>query len=276
MKDNIVNLEEEYLKKKNAEAFGYLMNRQFEKTIEVLKEPLAKIKGPMIENKYCPQNIFESGIILNFLNKKVEQKDFAKINYYDFFLMSGSAKYNLGQYDESRKDYQTALELNPASAVARLQVQEINKIQKQYDDFLDDVRELLRLAYRRADIARGYRNIGFYLYDKKDYEMALVSYFLSNVYDMSELATNEIKHIGESKGIDLNSKAWLSEEMLREFSNKYNITLTPNDKIVTFALAMAEDANKKKAFKVEKFAYQVAYELTLEEEYKKKYKEIKE
>lgn len=274
MENKIVNLEEEYFKKKNQEAYVALMNREFEKVIAILKEPIEKIENSVKKSVYCPQNIFEAGILLNFFDNKIEQKDFSKVNYYDFFLMSGAAKYNLSLLDESKSDYQKAIQFNPTSAVARLQVLEIEKCQKQYDTFLLEVQEFFKYAYRRGDIARAYRDIGYYLYDKKDYEMALVAYYLSNIYEMSELAINEIKHIEKEAGIDLESKAWLSEEMMGKLTNQYKIPLLPNEKLTSLALALAEDATQKGALKVAKFAYQVAYELTLEEKYRQKIEEF--
>lgn len=275
MENNVINLEVEYFKKKNQEAYQTLMNKDFEKVNELLKEPLDKIQNSVKENTYCPQNIFEAGIFLNFLDKKVEQKDFANINYYDFYLISAAANYNLNLLEKSREDYVKAIEFNPASSIARLQVLEIDKRQKNYDTYLEDVKEFFKYAYRRTDIAKAYRDVGYYLYEVKDYEMALVAYYLSNVYEFTEAAINEIKHIGEVEKIDLDSKAWLSEEMMGEFSNKYKIPLLPSEKLTSLAIAMANDAESKKALPVAKFAYQVAYELTLEEEYLKKIEEMK-
>jgi len=270
MENNIVNLEEEYFKKKNQEAFGMLVNKEFEKVTVALEEPLNKIENSVKEKVYCPQNIFEAGIFLNFLGEKVEPKDFAKINYYDFYLMAGSANYNLEQFDKSKENYEKAIAFNPASSVARLQLLEIAKRQKNYDTYLEDVKDFFKYAYRRKDIAKVYRDIGYYLYDTKDYEMALVAYYLSNAYEFTELSIKEIKHIAETAQIDLDSKAWLSEEMMEEFHKKYKIPLLPSENLTSLAIAIAKDADNKKAYKAAQFAYQVAYELTLEEEYRKK------
>lgn len=275
MENNIVNLEEEYFKKRNKEAYTKLMNREFEDVKNLLKEPIEKIETTVTEKVYCPQNIFEAGIFLNFLDEKVEQKKFAKINYYDFYLMNAAANYNLSLLEEAKKDYEKAVEFNPASSIARIQILEINKKLKKYDTYLEDVKDLFKYAYRRTDLARAYRDAGYYLYETKDYEMALVAYYLSNVYEFTETAINEIKHIGEVAKIDLDSKAWLSEEMMGEFFEKYKIPLLPSEKLTSLALAMADDAEKKNANNVARFAYQVAYELTLEDEYRKKVEELK-
>ena len=71
MENNIVNLEEEYFKKKNQEAYQKLVNREFKEAKEILKEPIEKIEISVKEQVYCPQNVFEAGIFLNFLGKSV-------------------------------------------------------------------------------------------------------------------------------------------------------------------------------------------------------------
>lgn len=276
MENNIVDIENEYFKKKNKEAYELLINKEFEKVVDILKEPIEKINKKLEEDKkYCPQNIFEATIFMNFLQPKLKQEDFAKINYYDFYLMNAAANYNLENFEESRKSYEKAIELNPASAIAKLQVLEMDKKEKRFDCFIDDVKNVFDFAYRRADMARAYRNVGYYLYEQKDYEMAIVAYYLSNIYQMTELSMQEVNHIAEVANIDLNEKQWLSEEMMGDFYEKYKIPLLPNQNLAKLAIIMADDAYEKKAYKAAQFTYGVAYELTLEDEYLKKIEELK-
>ena len=121
-----------------------------------------------------------------------------------------------------------------------------------------------------------YRDLGFYLFEKEDYEMAIVAYYLSNVYEVTENSMNEVKHISEVAKIDIDSKQWLSEEMMSELYDKYKVPLLPNQNLVKLSIAMANDAYEKKAYQTSLFSYQIAYELTLEEEYIEKIKELKE
>lgn len=275
MENNVVNLEDEFLKKKNKEALESLMNKDFAKVKEILKEPIEKIDEKLKGQKtYCPQNIFDATIFMNYLEPKAEQKDFAKLNYYDFYLMMGATSYNLNEYDDSRKYYEKALALNPASSVARLQLFEMDKREKKFDTFAEDVKDFFEFAYRRADIAKAYRDIGFYLYEQKDYEMSIVAYYLSNVYQATEISMQEVKHIAEKENIDLDSKQWLSEEMMGEFYDKYKFPLLPSQKLVKLADVLANDAYEKKALKTAQFAYTVAYELTLDDRYLEKVKEL--
>lgn len=275
MENKVINLEEEYFKKKNKEAYEMLKNREFLKTKEILKEPIEKIDVKLSEcKKYCPQNVFEAAIYLNFLEPKAKQEDFWKVNYYDFYLMMAASEYNLENYEESRKFYNKALAVNPASSVARLQLLEMDKLEKRFENFTDDIKAIFDYAYRRADIAKAYRNMGYYLYEIEDYENAIVAYFLSNVYEATELSMKEVKHIGEIANIDLNSKQWLSEELMGSFYDKYKIPLLPSSNLIKLARIMAEDAYSKNALKHALFLYKVVYEMTLEEEVLNKIQEL--
>lgn len=277
MGDNVINLELEYFKRKNDEAYNMLIKKEFKKVIEHLKEPLEKIEVKLTGQKvYCPQNIFEATIFLNLLEPKATEEDFGNINYYDFYLINASANYNLGQYEEARKYYEKAIEINPSSAVARLQKMEIDKTEKKFDNFVEDIKEFFKYAYRRTEMARAYRNVGYYLYEKKDYEMAIVAYFLSNAYEVTETAINEAGTIAETAEIDLDSKQWLSEELLGELYEKYKIPLLPNPDLVMLANVVSDDAYNKEALISARFLYQVAYELTLEEEKLQKIEELNE
>lgn len=277
MENNIVNIEVEYFKRKSKEAYDLLVNKEYAKVKDILVEPISKINEQFKEDKkYCPQNIFEAAIFLNFLEPKANDKDFAAINYYDFYLMNAASNYNLGNLKESKANYKTAIKFNPASSVARLQCLEIDKREKNFDTFVDDIKELFKYAYRRRDIALAYRDLGFYLFEKEDYEMAIVAYYLSNVYEVTENSMNEVKHISEVAKIDIDSKQWLSEEMMSELYDKYKVPLLPNQNLVKLSIAMANDAYEKKAYQTSLFSYQIAYELTLEEEYIEKIKELKE
>lgn len=275
MENKIIDMELEYFKHKNKEICDTLMKEDFKQVIDLAKEPIERIENKVgNERIYCPQNVFEASIYLNFLEPKATQENFSNINYYDFYLMRGAANYNLNKLEEAKEDYQKALRFNPASSVARLQLLEIDKITKKFDTFVDDLKEFFKYAYRRKDIARAYRNFGYYLYEIEEFELAIVAYYLSNVYEITELTTSEIMHISKIANIDLEAKSWLSEEMMGELYNKYKVPLLPDQMLVKLAKAIAEDSYAKKAYGVSLFSYKIVYELTLEEEYLKKIEEL--
>lgn len=277
MKDNVVDMELEYFKIKNKEAYETLMNKEFDKVVTMLEEPIEKIESKLNGLKvYCPQNIFDASVYMNFLEPKATQKDFANINYYDFYLIRGAANYNLERFEEAKKDYKKAIEFNPTSSVARLQLLEIAKREKKFETYIDDIKELFKYAYRRVDMARAYRDLGYYLFEIKDCEMSIVAYYLSNAYEFTDFSMKEAMHIAEEADIDLESKNWLSEEMMGELYNKYKVPLLPSQELTKLSMAIAQDSYEKKAYGVSLFAHKIAYELTLDESLNGKIDELKD
>ena len=59
MEKKIVDIELEYFKHKNKEAYETLMKREFQKVVDMLKEPIGKIEKKTEDTKlYCPQKKF--------------------------------------------------------------------------------------------------------------------------------------------------------------------------------------------------------------------------
>ena len=268
MKENVVNFEAEYFLKKENEGQKAILDNDFTKVLDILKEPLEKIDNMQDIEMYCPQNIFDAAIFLNYLGKDVKQTSFSKVNYYDFYLMAASSHYNLGHLKEARDYYRKAIRLNPASSIARIFELTIDKELGEYDSYISNIQDALYFAYNRSDLATIYSLAGDFLAHEKDFEMAIVAYNLSVVYDLKDDTLDLISNVAKEGNIDLDSEDWLSETYMKKFYNTYKIPLMPNEKLSELASAMGDDAFHKKAYGVAKYAYKVAYELTYDEKIK--------
>lgn len=274
MKENVVSFELQYYLNILREAKKKQTNKEYKEVVKLLKEPLKKLNEITSGEVYCPQNVFESAVMLNYLGKEVHQNNFAKVNYYDLYLMNAISNYELGNIEEAQKSFKQAIKLNPVSSIARRYDIEIDLKNKHYDDVLNNLQDAMFFAYKRPDIAKIYRLAGDYLRTQKDFEMALVSYYLSLAYDIDDNMMNNINDTAKEGEIDLESEDWLSESYMRKFLNAYKIPIMPNQKIYDLALAMGEDAYNKKAYKASKYSYQIAYDLMLDDELKPKLEEL--
>ena len=268
MNEKVIDFELQYFLNKQKEAQEKIKNHEFQSVIETLKEPMEKIEELANTEIYCPQNLFESAVCLNYLGKEVHQNSFAKINFYDFYLMLAASYYNLNKLDESQKYYKMAIKLDPVSSIARQYDIEIDLKNKHYDDVLNNLQDAMYFAYTRPDIAKIYKLSGDFLRAQKDYEMSIVSYFLSIVYDINDDVANLAKEVANEAGIDIDSEEWLSEAYMKKFFNTYKIPLMPNQKLYELAKAMGDDARSKREYKAAKFSYQLAYNLMLDDELK--------
>ena len=272
MRGNVVSFEAEYYSNKSKEAQAALKNDEYEKVLEIIKEPLSKIDSLDEIEVYCPQNIFEQIILLNLLGKEVHQNSFSKINYFEFYLMAATSYSSLNNFEKAKEFYEKAIKLNPANSVARISAMRVATKMNYFDGFLNNIKDAMFFAYTRNDIGQIFELAGDYLTHEKDYEMALVAYHLSIVYRIDDSVAQKITEILKKENIE--SKDWLSEYYMKKFNNTYEIPLMPNEKIVLLAEAMGADARKNNAYGVSIFSYNIAYELTLDDKYKKELDEV--
>ena len=274
MKDKIVDFESTYFLKKQKECQAAFSKNDFNKVLELAKEPLNKINKMDNIEMYCPQNVFESAVCLNYLGKEVKQTNISKINYYDFYNMAGQSQFSLGNKKEARELFKKAIKLDPVSSYAR-QFELLISIQlDDYEDFLAKIQDALFFAYKRADIALFYKMLGDYLLHIGDLEMGMVSYNLSMVYKPDETIVQIIKNTANDLNLDIDNTNYLSENYMKKFHNTYNVPLMPNNKLSDLAIKMGEDAYNKKAYKAAKLSYEIAYELTYDEKLLKKLEEL--
>ena len=268
MKDNVIDFEARYYLNKLSEAKSKLLNQDFKGAIEVLDDPCKKIDKLLDTELYCPQNIFESAVCLNLLGKDVYQRNFSRINFYEFYKLMASSYNNLGDKKKAKDFYNKAIKLDPVSLFARISEMELSLELKEYDDFLTKIQDAMYFAYSRQDMAKVYDLAGDYLVYKEDYEMALVSYNLSNIYVLKDEMASKIEDVAKNAEIDLDSKSFLAEDYMRKFYNTYKIALMPNPNIVKLSLTIAKDAYDKMDCCASKLCYEVAYDLTYDESLK--------
>lgn len=264
----VIDIDVEYFLNREKEAQGALLDSKFDEALDILKEPISKIDEFYQSEIYCPQNVFDSAILLNYLGKEVSQKSFAKVNFFDFYLIAGSANYNMNNKEEAREYYRKAIKLNPASSIARIFDIRISEEINDYDDLLGKFQDALYFAYNRADMGKIYKLAGDYLVHKKDFENAMVSYHLSMIYDLNDEMADIISKVATDNKIDLDNSDYLSEEKMKKFYDEYKIPLMPNDKLSELALAMGDDAYNKRSYAVAKYSYKIAYDLTFDEKIK--------
>lgn len=274
MKDKIVDFETTYFLNKRKECQNAFAKNEYQKVIDIINAPLSKIDNMLDVEIYCPQNVFDKAIFLNYLGKEVKQTSFSKINYYDFYMMAAESQFALDNKKEARELFKKAIKLNPASSRARGFELLISIQLNDYEDFLAKIQDALFFAYNRADMALFYKMLGDYLLHIGDHEMGMVSYNLSMTYKPDETIVQIIRNTAKDLNLDIESNNYLSENYMRKFHNTYNIPLMPNSKLSDLAIKMGEDAYNKKAYKAAKFSYEIAYELTYDETIKKKVEEL--
>lgn len=116
--------------------------------------------------------------------------------YAAIYLQYGSLLVDLQRYEEANQALEKALRWNPMSAKIMFEYAETFKILGHMDKYIEVSRRAFSVAYSKNDVARAYRNMGYYFIEEEKYQAAIGCYLLSLQYDKeSKNAQSELYYI---------------------------------------------------------------------------------
>ena len=148
------------------------------------------------------------------------------------------------------------------NASANFEYIETYKLAGDFDTFFSLSKAALNYVYHSVDLARCYRNIGFYFVEKELYREAIFCYMLSLDFDSeSKQAQSELyfinkqckQNICEPSLIDLNA---IGEE--------YGFRIGPNDDVLGASYGIGKQCLKAKDYSLAKYFLSITYDLSLD------------
>lgn len=128
------------------------------------------------------------------------------------------------EYDKAEEYLKKAIKINPVSARIILELTEIYKVHTYtLNECIIRTSDALKYSYYPQDIARCYRNLGYYYVEENDMKTAMALYIYSMEFEASPLAYAEIKSIQSKTG---NMELSLNECI--EIIEGKNIQIGPN------------------------------------------------
>ena len=119
----------------------------------------------------------------------------------DLYYVYGFLLLESKQYDRAEEYLKKAIGINPVSARIILALTEIYKVHTYtLNECFIRTSDALKYSYYPQDIARCYRNLGYYYVEENDFKTALALYIYSMEYEASPLAYAEIKFIQSKTG----------------------------------------------------------------------------
>jgi tetratricopeptide (TPR) repeat protein len=121
----------------------------------------------------------------------------------DLYYVYGFLLLETQQHERAEEYLKKAIKINPVSSRIILELTEIYKMHTYtFNEFIIRTSDALKYAYYPQDIARCYRNFGYYYVEENDMKTAMALYIYSMEYEASPLAYAEIKYI-QSKNDNL-------------------------------------------------------------------------
>ena len=184
-------------------------NGNYETPLHELDKFMETFPGMFEDDKVSEYHFFtnplEELIFLKYIGLKKElryipdNKPLLDLYYvYGFLLLESK------QYEKAEEYLKKAIKINPVSARIILELTEIYKVHTYtFNEFIIRTSDALKYAYYPQDIARCYRNLGYYYMEENDFRTALALYIYSMEFEASPLAYAEIKYIQSRSKVEL-------------------------------------------------------------------------
>ncbi len=183
------------------------------------------------------------------------------------FSICGSVLIDLNRAESARLALDKAKQWEPMNVSLAFEYAETYKLQKNMDEFLQSTKKVYEIIYKKTDLARFYRNIGYYFIEKKLWVEAMGIFVLSLNFDTeSTAAAGEMAYIEEKAGKKIE---WPKIEEIKEICQKYDIPFGPNSNVATIAYQYGKSLFDEKMSDYAKYFLEIAYSMVPAPEIKK-------
>lgn len=248
----------------------------YKKNIEKAKELMDNIvktadEYPMFKDDSVSQyftfnELFEEILYVNTVRPERECRR-ADIPYSEIYLLNGSLLYEQEKYLEARESLEKARKWNPVNSSIAFEYMETYKVLGELEEFARLTREQFKYAFNSKDVARCYRNLGFYFVGKEYYDAAIFCYFKSMSFDReAKNAQSELYYIQSKTGKQIVSP---TEEEIEQIVDKCEIPVHAFNNVLGMAVAIAKQAINDKNTEVAVYLLDIVYDLTDDEQIKK-------
>ena len=184
-----------------------LKAKEYEKALEITAELVKKADDlPMFRDDtqtayYSFWELFEE-ILYKQIYKPTKEIKRADYPFSTIYYLHGCALHGLERYEEEEKYLEAARKWNPINSKIVLQYTENLKERGKLEELFVITKDLLMYTFHKDDLARCYRNLGYYFFENEKYKEAVAAYILSLKYDNdSEDAISDLYHIRTEAGI---------------------------------------------------------------------------
>ena len=176
----------------------------------------------------------------------------------DLYYVYGFLLLENQEYDKAEEYLKKAIRINPVSARIILELTEIYKVHTYtYNEYFIRTCDALKYSYYPQDIARCYRNLGYYYIEENQMRTALALYIYSMEFEASPLAYTEIKYI-QSK----NDNMELSLNECIEIIEGKNIQLGANPFVIETLNELIREYEKNKLYNQALYFMELQFDLT--------------
>lgn len=175
-------------------------------------------------------------IVYRYLVQPEKDLRRATFNYTDLYFEYGSLLFEFKRWEDAERVLVKAMHWDPTYASIAFEHAETFKARGLIDDFGRLTFKIFEIVFRPDDLARCYRNLGYYFVERKEYETAVCCLKYSLRYERSKMADTELFYIIQVTGMAYAP----SEEEITACLNRHGIPLGPDIEFLKMEYAYGE------------------------------------
>jgi tetratricopeptide (TPR) repeat protein len=249
-----------------------IYKKAFDKALQIMEALVTKVEDlhAFEDDQVSEYHLFDEFFEEVLYQYRAEpEKDIrqAQIPYTEIYLLYGSLLVELKRIPDAREALKKGLRWNPVSFRITSEYIETYKMTGDLDPFFDLTKDAFKIAFRSADVARCYRNLGFYFVEKKLWSEAIACYLLSLQYEReSTQAQSELYYINSVTDGKIPEP---SIDQLKAYSEKYGFPLGADDDVLGLSVSYGRHCLEQNNPDAARYFLAIAYDLTDDEEIEK-------
>jgi tetratricopeptide (TPR) repeat protein len=166
-------------------------------------------------------------------------------------------------YDKAIRIIDTGLRINPMHIDLLFEKVSIYRKQKRHHESFQLSLQAFDIAYKKIDIARCYRDLGYYFMETKNWDAAICCYSLGGLWDKTPMTGSNMFYITQQTGMIPDETYY--KDNLNGILQQNGIPLHPNPLWIEVAFLIGNKMASSNSIEEAKFCYSVAYDLTGDE-----------
>ncbi len=253
------------------QAEQFLFKKDFNKALKLLEDLVFELdenqpyRDDEVSEYYNFEEYFEE-VLFKELNNPEKEIRRVPVPYTRIYNMYGYTLYELDNFDEAKKCLEIGLGWNPVSFKLMSEYIEILKIKGDLENFFKLTINSFKIAFRPQNVARCFRNLGYYFAEKELYSETKAAYIMSLQFERnSEQALKELYYIDEKTNHKLEKPPI---EKFKEYSEQYGFPIGVDLNVLNLAYQCGIKSLENKNPDGARYFFSILYDLTHDPEIK--------
>lgn len=248
-----------------------IYKKDFDKALQIMEALVGKVEelNAFQDDQVSQYHVFDEWfeeILYRYRYKPEKDLRQAQIPYTEIYMLYGSLLVEIGRYIDAQEALKKGLRWNPVSFTIMSEYIETFKMMGDLDRFFTLSLDAFKIAFHSKDVARCYRNLGYYFVEKEQYSQAIGSYLMSLQFDReSGKAQSELYYISTRTGRPVKEP---SLEQMKTYAETYGFPLGADKDVLGLSFSYGRHFVEENEPKAARYFLNIAYDLTDDEDIK--------